>query len=393
MTYTDSYSYLNSVDLGIGNPTPAQLDKITQLQNALFAAQEKFWSVSDSAYAAYTADPQAQATKKTFAAWVVQKDPVYTAYKNAMRTANSALQTYTLQVYGPAYNTLTDQRAAIETLAQDGTELQPGCVFPISSLNTTLIIVFNRYNMPDYGGTYNVQFTPFAPHTITDGLCYKPLYTLTGGFSETCDSWINGTGGTFSYTWSLKTSNFQDWSSLGHSTSVSQVGGSLFSILSATHSGTNVETQFNEWTSTSVNSISLQLTMNGAPTVFSIATGEWDVPSVRRTYPHLTSNGINQLSGHIRLTKLLLGHEVGCKITVADSATWKSVSQFIQDAKSDTGGGISIFGFYFGGSGSSVTHRNITDIQTSNQNTGGVIVIPPSRLGIPMLLGAFGKAV
>jgi len=140
VTSTDSYSYLNSVNLGIGNPTQAQLDKITQLQNALFAAQEKFWSVSDSAYAAYTADPQAQATKQTFAAWVVQKDPVYTAYKNAMRTANSALQTYTLQVYGPAYNTLTDQRAAIETLAQDGTELQPGSVSPISSLNMTLII-------------------------------------------------------------------------------------------------------------------------------------------------------------------------------------------------------------------------------------------------------------
>jgi hypothetical protein len=49
--------------------------------------------------------------------------------------------------------------------------------------------------MPVYGnaGTYNVQINPFAQHQQTDGIIYKPLYSLLGGFEEVCDSWINYT--------------------------------------------------------------------------------------------------------------------------------------------------------------------------------------------------------
>ncbi|KAH8590606.1 hypothetical protein B0O99DRAFT_691392 [Bisporella sp. PMI_857] len=377
MSYIQALDYyLNSVDLGTKEPTAAQLAKITQLQDALFAAQEKFFSVDSDAYNKYINDARAQATKQTFAAWCNAKYPTYNAYKNSMRSANSALQQYSLQVYGPAYNTLTDQRTKIETRAQEGMSLEPG------------------YNMPVYGGSYNVQFKPFAKHEITEGLHYKPLYSLGGGFEEVCDTWINGTSsGQFSFSWNMKNVNGRDWSSLGHSTSVKSGGGGFFSILSAKHSSTKEETQFNSWTSKFSENVSLRLTMKGPPVLFNIQAGGWDVPAVRATYPKITKNGINNLAGKVRITKLLLGHQVGLTITISDSATWKSVSQFISSSKKDTRGGLRIFGFGFGAGVGGNTFRNITEVQTSEQGNGGVIVIPPGPVGIPMMLGAFGKAV
>ncbi|KAG9246859.1 hypothetical protein BJ878DRAFT_532959 [Calycina marina] len=303
--------------------------------------------------------------------------PTYNAYKNQMRSANAALQQYSLSVYGPAFNTLADQRTRIETRAQEQLGLEPG------------------YNMPAYGGNYNVQINPFESHEITDqsGLCYKPLYSLTGGFEEAVDSWINGTGGQFSYTWSMKNVNGRDWSSLGHSTSVSQYGGGLFSILSARKGSSTEETQFDSWTSKFSESVSMTLTMEGGPLIFNIQSGSWEVPSVRASYPKITSNGINNLAGKVKLTKLMLGHQVSVTIRIDDTAQWKSVSQFISDAKKNINGGLRIFGFSFGAGSSGNVHRNITEIQTSDHGSGGVIVIPASTRGLPMLLGAYGKAV
>jgi len=252
-----------------------------------------------------------------------------------------------------------------------------------------------RYNMPAFGGSYNVQLSPFASHEITDpaGLCYKPLYSLSGGFEEAVDSWINGTAGQFTYSWSMKNVNSRDWSSLGHSTSTSQYGGGFFSILSARKGSSKTETQFNSWNSKFSESVSLQLTMKGGPLIFPIQAGAWDVPSVRATYPKITKNGINNLAGRVKLTKLMLGHQVAVTIKIDDQATWKSVSQFISDAKKDVSGGLRIFGFQFGAGGGGTSHRNITEVQTSDQGNGGVIIIPASTRGLPMLLGAYGKAV
>jgi len=43
-----------------------------------------------------------------------------------MRSANAALQQYSIQVYGPAFNTLADQRTRLETRAQEQLGLEPG---------------------------------------------------------------------------------------------------------------------------------------------------------------------------------------------------------------------------------------------------------------------------
>lgn len=343
-----------------------------------------------------------------------------------MDQANAALQQYKLNIYGPAYNTITKLKNKVELLSQDTDSPQNGSVSSLdySWVNGTLVPIpkptstlppspdetdpsppallnnatdYNftvRYNMPSYGGNYNVQFKPFAQHDLTDGIRYSPLYSLSGGFEEACDAWINGTQKPFSYTWSMKNTNSRDWTALGHSTSNLQVGGSLFSILSASHGSSSVTDTFNQWTTSFSTDISLTLTMNGAPLVFPVNSGPWDVPAVRQTFPKLTAKGIDQLTGHIKMTKVLIGHQVACTITFNDASTWKSVSQFIQDAKKDTSGGLSIWGFHFGGGGSSTTHRNITDVQVKDLGSNkGQIIIPASPLGIPMMLGAMGKAL
>lgn len=70
-----------------------------------------------------------------------------------------------------------------------------------------------------------------------------------------------------------------------------------------------------------------------------------DVGSVRSTYPTLLPNGVDHLKSKVRLQKLLLGYRVGLKITISDTGMWQSISKFVEDAKKNTGGGFSIFGF------------------------------------------------
>ena len=117
---------MNSVDLGNKLPTPPQLERITQLQNALFSAQNKFFSVSTDAYSKYIADKRAQTAKQTFAAWCAATYPTYNAFKYQLLSANAALQQYSIQVYGPAFTTLSGQRTKLETRAHNEVGLEAG---------------------------------------------------------------------------------------------------------------------------------------------------------------------------------------------------------------------------------------------------------------------------
>jgi hypothetical protein len=125
--------------------------------------------------------------------------------------------------------------------------------------------------MPVYPGAYNVVLSPWAAHTQTDGILYKPLYSLNGGFEESCDAWFNGTsGGTTKYDWNMKNANGHDWSSLGHATSVTNIGGSIFRLIGANHGSTNDTTIFNSWSQQFSQQVTLELTMKGSPLVFNI---------------------------------------------------------------------------------------------------------------------------
>jgi len=81
--------------------------------------------------------------------------------------------------------------------------------------------------MPVYPQTYTVSLSPWQKQEQTDGILYKPQYSLQGGFEESCDACFNCTSpGTTRYNWSLKNINGNDWSQLGHTISVKKFGGS-----------------------------------------------------------------------------------------------------------------------------------------------------------------------
>jgi hypothetical protein len=188
----DECSYLGSVDLGTVNLTPAQVTKIQQLEATVSSTTDAFGNIDNTAYARYLVDARAQAKKQTFESWVAEKNPAWTTARDNMENANAELKTYKLNIYGPAYNTITKLKDKVELLSQDTTDPQVGSVTldPSTWVNGTIPndnstdVIAVSFNMPAYGGQYNVQFKPFAEHTLTDGIRYNPLYSLTGGFEE-----------------------------------------------------------------------------------------------------------------------------------------------------------------------------------------------------------------
>lgn len=138
--------------------------------------------------------------------------------------------------------------------------------------------------MPIYASTYKVSVSPFKKaNEMTDSITYMPLYSL-GGFEETCDAWFQGTGSSgqpFTWNWNMTSSKSEDWSALGHSTSATSIGGGskggLFGLLSfsAGTSSTSQSSTYSNWTSNSLTSISIELTMMGAPITFNVRSGYW----------------------------------------------------------------------------------------------------------------------
>lgn len=131
--------------------------------------------------------------------------------------------------------------------------------------------------MPVYPQSYTVQLSPWEKREQTENVIHKPLYSLQGGFEESCDAWFNRTNpGTTRYTWSLNNVKGNDWSSLGHSSSVTKVGGSAYwGLFSAQHTSTSESTVYNSFTSKYTTSIKLELTMEGSPLIFNIGAGYW----------------------------------------------------------------------------------------------------------------------
>ncbi|KAF8857878.1 hypothetical protein BDZ45DRAFT_802911 [Acephala macrosclerotiorum] len=211
--------------------------------------------------------------------------------------------------------------------------------------------------------------------TDTDGILYKPLYSLTGGFQEACDAWFNGTpGGATTYQWRMKNANGKDWSSLGHSTTVNQVGESIFSLIGANKGG------------------DLELTVKEAPLVFNVWAGYWDVPSVRTIYPTLPPQ---------QTQSALLPNPSPKTFNRLRSQPQNYHQQhqhvdqhFLLHPRRQIlyRGGFSSFGFHFGAGGSSTTHRNVSTLVTHSDGSSGVISIPPSPPGLTFLLGALGRA-
>ncbi|CZT01099.1 hypothetical protein WAI453_009523 [Rhynchosporium graminicola] len=376
-SYVDNlYNYLETVDLKTATPTQDQLNNITALQDDLHVAQDKADAEAEVVYTRYLNDVRAQASNQAFGSWVTQHAPLLTAYNRQVQSADAALQQYEIKVFGPQYRTVTTQRNKIDNQARDELFAEPG------------------YNMPVYTNPYSVSISPWYQNELSDGIIYKPSYTLGNSFEESCDAWFNNTSAARTkFSWNMNSVNGHDWSSLGHTKGVTKFGGSYFALLSAKKTGTSEETVFNSWSSGFSESISLELSMKGAPLVFTIGSGLWDVGGVRTTYPSILPSKLDTLASRVRLTKLLIGYEIGLKITINETSTWHSVYNFVSDAKKNTGGGFSIWGIHFGAGGNKETGRNISEVQFVNNGVSGQIIIPPSQKGVTYLLGALGKAL
>ena len=121
-----------------------------------------------------------------------------------------------------------------------------------------------------------MSINPWATHEQVDGTLYKPLYSLTGGFEETCDAWFNGTSSqTTKFNWDMKDVDGHNWSALGHTNRVTSAGGSIFALISANYGGNTKTTTYDNWSETFGQQISLELTMKGAPVVFNVGAGYW----------------------------------------------------------------------------------------------------------------------
>jgi hypothetical protein len=120
-----------------------------------------------------------------------------------------------------------------------------------------------------------------------------------------------------------------------------------------------------------------------------------NVNDVRKVYPKLlpAPKGADLLANKVRLSQILVGYEVGLKITVSDTAVYQNISHFIETGSSNHGGGISIFGFHFGGGHSGGYSRDVSSVKMESTNGGGQIVIAPTPPGMTFLLGAMGKAL
>jgi hypothetical protein len=132
--------------------------------------------------------------------------------------------------------------------------------------------------MPVYPSTFNVQLSPWGPAPeLYEGILYKPSYSLTGGFEEAADAWLRPTSpANFKYNWSLSSVQKNDWSTLGHSKTVTQIGGSAWwGLITARRTKTTEVTVFNSYSTKFTTAISLELTMQGAPLVFNIGAGYW----------------------------------------------------------------------------------------------------------------------
>jgi hypothetical protein len=124
-----------------------------------------------------------------------------------------------------------------------------------------------------------------------------------------------------------------------------------------------------------------------------------EVNDVRSVYPNLFSNstagstnGLDQLKDQIRIEKVMLAYEISFTITMFNSATYQSMSNFLNTATSDKGDGLSIWGFQFRANSDSSYSRDVSNITMSSTANGGTIKLAATPPGLTFMMGAIGKS-
>ncbi|KAF2419764.1 hypothetical protein EJ08DRAFT_653994 [Tothia fuscella] len=368
----DLKTYLHGVASDTSEISTKDMQKLGRLADAASAAFDKFLTEQDKAIELYEKD-QLTGRKTTFAKFTVAKYPRFISRKKEWKSAEALLANFRRQVTRTD-DALNDRINKIDELALDEKDKQSG------------------YNMPVYvGGDFITNLTrPWVQKEIAEPDLYQPFYG-TSGLEEAANNWFANTSPSTIVSLSLKKSGSSDWSALGHSTSVIQGSAGYFGFIGAKAGSSSTSTTFNSYGTTFSDDVDITFSFRGPPATFSLRAGLWDVADARAAYPKLLPNATDSLVGKVRPQKVLLAYQPGLTIAFKNANTWKNVKQFIDTAKSNKGGGISIFGFSFGGSGGRKSDRTMNDIQTQDSGTGGSIIIPPAAPGALYVLGVLGR--
>ncbi|KAI3574022.1 hypothetical protein IWW34DRAFT_885007 [Fusarium oxysporum f. sp. albedinis] len=378
LSYFESLKvYLNAAR--VRDITPSQKEEIQQAIQEARNLETQRDARRNDAVARWEADTDARRNHTSFRRWAVANAQSYLQSDREAKLAAGQVRQLQSRYYGAAADTLTDKLLKLDNLAGDDLQSNPG------------------YNMPCYIRDYKIDETALEEGRRVEGLpgddlVYRPLYVIDG-YESACDDWIRGTDrNNFVWNLNLIQSRHNDWTDLGHSTNASRRGSSFFFFFSKSSASSSTETHLNFTGADWKENTSIALTMKGPVKAFNLSAGLWDVPGVRRLFPHLLDGETDTALGLVRAHKILVGYQVAFKIKFAESLRTQ-VRNMLIEARSDATSGLRIFGFQFGrdtGSKTSFT-RDINSL-SYNESTNEISA-PESPEGCPVLLGVLGRKI
>nr|KMM68425.1 hypothetical protein CPAG_04752 [Coccidioides posadasii RMSCC 3488] len=352
--------------------TQAQVAEIKQAIERQREAESSRNDAKKQALEAWKLDLEAQENPISFEKWAIENADSYLELKEEADLAAGQVDQLQSRYYGAAAATLREKRERLEKLAMNTTSSNPG------------------YNMPCFIRDYKINDAALnegrrVEDINSQELIYQPLYVIDG-YESACDSWVQGTAGDgMISTLDLTTVTQDDYRELGHSRSVSRSANKFFYFFSKSSAASTEESHltFNgsDWTYKT----KITLFMKAPARVFNIRPGLWDDGGVRRTFPELLEGEVDSALGLVRVSKILVGYEVSVTIHFAESLRTQ--------ARSESKGGLRIFGFQFGpdkSSGASFSRdlNSLTYNETTNEMT-----LPATPRGVPVILGALGRKI
>ncbi|KAI2842496.1 hypothetical protein CBS11852_3809 [Aspergillus niger] len=345
--------------------------KLTEVEGERHAAKKR--AVED-----WEHDPDGKAAHVPFHIWAIENADSYLQLEEQVNLASGQVDQLQSRYFGPAAAVLREKKEKLEKRAGSQTNSNPG------------------YNMPCFIGDYAIDETALDAGVRVENidardLLYEPLYAIDGHESM-CDSWIRGDAGDgLVSTVDFRTIKHDDWTELGHSQNSSRQANSFFFFFSKSSGTSSAETHLNFNGSDWKLNTKIEITMHGQQT-FNITPGLWDDPGVRRTFPTLLEGATDTALGLVRVSKILVAHKVSVKIHF-DESLRTQVRNMVSQAKSESNGALRIFGFQFGrdtSSGSSF-YRDVN--QVDYDEAKGVLTIPETPRGCPVLLGILGRKI
>lgn len=372
--------YLNWVKLN-GNPSQANIVRLTTALNASNKANAAFDTETDAAWAAYDKWVARNPTiTLDFSTWAQTNRPTYFTKWQQMQAASAAVIKITQEIYGNDAAVLGQQMnalsnalgpipiagATMDSITADVTNIQAN-IDAAQEGNPPNINIQGVFQRPAYSMQgYKTQVNEWANNFDNQ----KPTVISFSNAASTSSSWTDynfkhvNANGSFSTSWFFL--------SVRASTSVTGVTDRLkFDSASA--------------------SIQVKITFTGLKT-FEVAPGSWDVPNVHKTYPNVRDGTPPEiLTNLVKTEKLLVGYGPGIEVTM--DATSFSRAHDLCTKTTSSSGGVSLFGFSFGAGvnvSAQTTRTTATEDVKWNSATNTVTIKPQNDL-YPVLIGVLGR--